>query len=256
VRQRATLNITRDWALVVSNPKWPQNLADFSNFLFKTEIYFCLILARVFETILMDKSVLSPSKTSNSPPERTLKLLHERLDQAENEAKKLSEHLSGYGFNVETPQNAGRRSVLETITPFEVGKTGSGKYEALKNDYQELVARVCRSESTVHSLKLAVVSLEAEKTLMNRESAAGTLSANELYEKELLKLKKDLVNAKKTRDESEKFRAQTEVDFQKLRDVLSVKSGSNGNVVKKVKELKETRDKLTTQVHEVRIFAE
>ncbi len=201
----------------------------------------------------MDKVVLSPSKSSNSPPEKTLKLLHERLDLAENEAKKLSEHLSGYGFNAdaETPRNAGRRSVIETITPFEVDKYDVGKYEALKNNYQELVARVCRTESTVHSLKLALVSLEAEQTLMNRESAAGTLSANESYEKELMKLKKDLVNARKALDESEKFRAQTEQDFQKLRNVLNIKSGSNVNVVKKVQELKGTRDKLTKQVYEV-----
>jgi hypothetical protein len=103
----------------------------------------------------------------------------------------------------------------------------------------------------VHSLKLALVSLEAEQTLMNRESAAGTLSANESYEKELMKLKKDLVNARKALDESEKFRAQTEQDFQKLRNVLNIKSGSNVNVVKKVQELKGTRDKLTKQVYEV-----
>ena len=202
----------------------------------------------------MDKVVLSPSKTSNSPAEKTLKLLHERLDLAENEAKKLSEHLSSYGFNA-TAENAikghERRSVIETIAPFEVDKYDAGKYEILKNSYQELVARVCRTEGTVHSLKLALVSLEAEKTLMNRDSVAGTLSANEIYEKELKKLKKDLVNARKTLDESEKFRAQTEEDFQNLRDLLNIKSGSNVNVVKKVQEMKETRDKLTKQVNEV-----
>ena len=201
----------------------------------------------------MDRAILSPSKTRNSPPERTLKLLHERLDQAENEAKKLSEHLSSYGFkaDAETPGSAGRRSVIETITPFEVDKYDSGKYEALKNNYQEIVARVCRTESTVHSLKLALVSLEAEKTLMNKDSVAGTLSTNETYEKELMKLKKNLVTAKKNLDESEKFRAQTELDFQKLRDFLNIKSGSNVNVVKKVQELKGTRDKLTRQLNEV-----
>jgi hypothetical protein len=204
----------------------------------------------------MDKAVLPASRKSNSPPEKTLKLLHERLDQAENEAKKLSEHLSGYGFNAdaETPHNVSRRSVIETITPFEVDKYDVGKYKALKNNYQELVARVCRTESTVHSLKLALVSLEAEKTLMNRDSVAGTLSANESYEKKLMKLKKDLVNARKTLDESETFRAQTEVDFQKLRDVLNIKSGSNVNVVKKVLEIKGTRDKLTKQLNEVGKF--
>ena len=205
----------------------------------------------------MDKVVLSPSKTSNSrvsPAEKTLKLLHERLDLAENEAKKLSEHLSSYGFNA-TAENAleghERRSVIQTIAPFEVDKYDAGKYEILKNSYQELVARVCRTEGTVHSLKLALVSLEAEKTLMNRDSVAGTLSANEIYEKELKKLKKDLVNARKTLDESEKFRAQTEEDFQKLRGLLNIKSGSNVNVVKKVQEIKGTRDKLTKEVNEV-----
>lgn len=224
-------------------------MADFLNFRRIT-----LITERVCTNILMDKAVLPASRKSNSPPEKTLKLLHERLDQAENEAKKLSEHLSGYGFNAdaETPHNVSRRSVIETITPFEVDKYDVGKYKALKNNYQELVARVCRTESTVHSLKLALVSLEAEKTLMNRDSVAGTLSANESYEKKLMKLKKDLVNARKTLDESETFRAQTEVDFQKLRDVLNIKSGSNVNVVKKVLEIKGTRDKLTKQLNELR----
>ena len=202
----------------------------------------------------MDRAILSPSKTSDSPPEKTLKLLHDRLDQAENEAKKLSEHLSRYGFKsdiAKTPTDTGRRSVIETITSFEVDKYEIGKYEVLKNNYQELVSRVCRTESIVHSLKLALVSLEAEKTLMNKDSVAGTISANESYQKELKKLKKDLVNARKTLDESEKFRVQTELEFQKLRDALNIKSGSNVDVVEKVKELKATRDRLTIQINEV-----
>ena len=199
----------------------------------------------------MDKAVLSPSKPSNTPPEKTLKLLHERLDQAEQEAKKLSEQLSGYGFNPDagTPSKAGRRSIIETITPLD--KFEAGKYEMLKGNYEELVARVCRTESVVQSLKLALVSLEAEKNLMNRDSVAGALNANEAYEKELMKMKKDLVKTRKALDESETFRAQTEVDFQKVRDVLNIKTGSNKNVVKLVQELKEIRDKLTKQVNEV-----
>lgn len=202
----------------------------------------------------MDKTVISPLKRSNSPPEKTLQLLHERLDHAENEAKRLSEHLSAYGFNPDSvsPRNAGAgRNGIDTIAPFETDKFDAGKYELLKSNYEELVSRVCRTESTVHSLKLALVSLEAEKTLMNRDSVAGTITANESYEKELKKLKKDLVNATKSLSESERFRAQTEADFQQMRDVLSLKSGSNVHVVKRVLELKETRDKLSKQVNEV-----
>lgn len=203
----------------------------------------------------MDKEVLLPSKSSNSPAEKTLKLLHDRLNQAEYEAKKLSEQLTGYGFNADagTPNNAGRRSVIETITPFEVDQYDVGKYENLKKNYEGLVTRVCRTESTVQSLKLALVSLEAEKSLMNRDSVAGTLTANEAYEKQLMKLKKELVKARKSIDESEKFRGQTELDFQKLRDVLSIRAGSNVNVVQKVQDLKSTSNKLTKHVNEVRL---
>lgn len=202
----------------------------------------------------MDRAVLSPSKTAETPPEKTLKLLHERLDQAEQEARKLSEQLTEYGFNAgaEVQHETGRRSVVEAITPFELKPVDDRQYDILKKNYEQLVSRVCRTESTVQSLKLALVSLEAENSLMNKESVAGTLNANEAYEKKLMKLKKELVTSRKQLDDSERFRAETEKDFQQLREQMGMKAGSSANVVEKVKELKITREKLTKRVNELR----
>ena len=204
----------------------------------------------------MDKAVLSPSKAPETPPEKTLKLLHERLDLAEQEARKLSEQLSEYGFNAGAgvQNQSTRRSVIDVITPFEAKSIDETQFQVLKKNYEDLVSRVCRTESTVQSLKLALVSLEAEKSLMNKDSVAETLSANEAYQKKLMKLKKELVTSRQQLDESEKFRAQTEQDFERLRDQIGVKTGSNANVVEKVKELKVTRERLTKWVNEVSVF--
>ena len=201
----------------------------------------------------MDRPVLSPSKTSETPPEKTLKLLHERLNLAEEEAKKLSEQLTEYGFNpgAGVQSEAAGRSVIETITPFEAKPVDEVQYQVLKKNYEQLVSRVCRAESTVQSLKLALVSLEAENSLMNKDTVAGTISANEAYEKKLMKLKKELVTSRRQLDERERFRAYTEQDFQKVREQLGVKSGSSNDVVEKVQELRATREKLTKRVNEV-----
>ena len=203
----------------------------------------------------MDKSVLTPSKVSHTPPEKTLKLLHERLDLAEEEARKLSGQLSDYGFKagVQEKSETVKRGVVETITPFKTKHVDEVQYEVLKKDYEQLVTRVCRTESTVQSLKLALVSLEAENSLMSKESGAGTLSANEAYEKELVKLKKELVSYRRQLDESERFRVETDQDFQKIREHVGSKTGANSHsVVEKVVELKTTREKLTKRVNEVR----
>ena len=63
--------------------------------------------------------MLSPSKGAETPPEKTLKLLHERLDLAEQEAKKLSEQLSEYGFNAGVQKQSTKRSVIDVITPLK-----------------------------------------------------------------------------------------------------------------------------------------
>ena len=199
--------------------------------------------------------MLSPSKGAETPPEKTLKLLHERLDLAEQEAKKLSEQLSEYGFNAGVQKQSTKRSVIDVITPFEAKSVDEIQFQVLKKNYEDLVSRVCRTESTVQSLKLALVSLEAEKSLMNKDSVAETLSANEAYQKKLMKLKKELVTSRKQLDESEKFRAQTEQDFERLRDEIGVKTGSNANVIEKVKELKVTRERLTKWVNEVSVIS-
>ncbi|XP_046851718.1 coiled-coil domain-containing protein 150-like isoform X2 [Xenia sp. Carnegie-2017] len=194
----------------------------------------------------MNKAVLSPSKARQSSSERTLKLLHEKLDEAESEVKNLSDNLISYGFSsVAAPaNNSERKNVIETIAPFEASENIVGYNDTMKKNYEDVVSRVCHVESTVQSLKLALVSLEAENTLMTRNSATKTLHANESYEKTLMKLKKDLTKTQKSLGESERFRAQTEEDFQKLRKILNCDAMTNSDIVLKIQEMYVTQDEV------------
>ena len=124
------------------------------------------------------ESFRSPIQSStiarpDSSAEHTLQVMHDRLKKAEQGVAFLSKNLHSYGF-----KDVGKENVLVEVK--------SNKREDVSNPLN--VARMCKLESIIDSLKSAMTSLQEE-----RSTEVDRLhSENKQFKKQQSKLTKDL----------------------------------------------------------------
>ena len=106
----------------------------------------------------------------------------------------------------------------------------SSDAETLKKNYEVLVSRICKTESSLQSLKLNLASLRAERHLNREELAASgekMSAAADAYEKELHRLGRDLLIARRENRDlvEEKTRSEEQAErlHKALRDATDVK---------------------------------
>ena len=203
-----------------------------------------------------NRKVISPSLRPNSSPEHTFEVMQRRLEMAEEETKKLVDQLAEYGFSkdrVENPEN-NRSGKIEPILPFKAKGPISPHVEILQRNYEQIVSRVCRSESTIQSLKLALCSLEAERNLVtvDREPEKTPLPID-TYEEEIKKLQKDLLWCRKELDMSEAGRKEAQEMLKKLTSELENASQSSEENKLHMEELQLSKQKLSKKVNVVSI---
>lgn len=149
----------------------------------------------------MSRRVISPKVHSSSSPQHTFEVMQRRLQMAEEETKKLVDQLAEYGFSRDRAENleGSKSGRIEPVQPFKASGSIPPEVEILQRNYEQMVSRVCRAESTIQSLKLAMCSLEAEKNLatIDKEPEIVTLP-KETYEAEIKRLKKDVQRYKKS----------------------------------------------------------
>jgi len=203
----------------------------------------------------MSRRIISPKLHTNSSPQHTFEVMQHRLEMAEEETKKLVDQLAEYGFSKDRADNleSSKSGRIEPVQPFKATGTVSPQMEILQRNYEQMVSRVCRAESTIQSLKLAMCSLEAEKNLatIGKEADVDTLP-KDTYENEIKKLKKDLQRYKKELDICENGRKEAQDMVKRLASELD-KSSQNGEQNRlKMEELKLSKQKLTKKMNEIK----
>lgn len=202
----------------------------------------------------MSRRVISPTVHSSSSPQHTFEVMQRRLQMAEEETKKLVDQLAEYGFSRDRAENleGSKSGRIEPVQPFKASGSIPPEMEILQRNYEQIVSRVCRAESTIQSLKLAMCSLEAEKNLatIDKEPEIVTLP-KETYEAEIKRLKKDLQRYKKELQICEEGRKEAQDMVKRLASELN-KSSQNGEQNKlKVDEIKLAKQKLIKKNNEV-----
>lgn len=202
----------------------------------------------------MSRRVISPTVHSSSSPQHTFEVMQRRLQMAEEETKKLVDQLAEYGFSRDRAENlvGSKSGRIEPVQPFKASGSIPPEMEILQRNYEQMVSRVCRAESTIQSLKLAMCSLEAEKNLatIDKEPEIVTLP-KETYEAEIKRLKKDLQRYKKELQICEEGRKEAQDMVKRLASELD-KSSQNGEQNKlKVDEIKLAKQKLIKKNNEV-----
>ena len=202
----------------------------------------------------MSRRVISPTLQGSSSPQHTFEVMQRRLEMAEEETKKLVDQLAEYGFSKDRTDNlessgSGR---IEPVQPFKASGTISPQMEILQRNYEQMVSRVCRAESTIQSLKLAMCSLEAEKNLatIDKEPDVVTLP-KETYENEIKKLKKDVQRYKKELQICEDGRKEAQDMVKRLASELDKSLQNSEDSRLKAEELKLSKQKLTKKMNEV-----
>ena len=202
----------------------------------------------------MSRRVISPTLQGISSPQHTFEVMQRRLEMAEEETKKLVDQLAEYGFSKDRTDNlessgSGR---IEPVQPFKASGTISPQMEILQRNYEQMVSRVCRAESTIQSLKLAMCSLEAEKNLatIDKEPDVVTLP-KETYENEIIKLKKDVQRYKKELQICEDGRKEAQDMVKRLASELDKSLQNSEDSRLKTEELKLSKQKLTKKMNEV-----
>ncbi|XP_015768318.1 PREDICTED: coiled-coil domain-containing protein 150-like [Acropora digitifera] len=203
----------------------------------------------------VSRRVISPTLDAGSSPHYTFEVMQRRLQMAEDETKKLVEQLTEYGFNRDRPDDAegAKPGLIEPVKPFKFTGINSLQMDVLQRNYEQMVTRVCRAESTIQSLKLAMCSLEAEKNLaaVNKEPDEATLP-KDTYEKEIKKLKKDSQRYKKELEICEKGRKEAQDMVKRLASELDKSSQTGEQNRLKMEELKLSKQKLTKKINELK----
>ena len=204
----------------------------------------------------MSRRVISPTLHSSSSSQHTFEVMQRRLQMAEEETKKLVDQLAEYGFSRDRAENLenSKSGRIEPVQPFKASGPISPEMELLQRNYEQMVSRVCRAESTIQSLKLAMCSLEAERNLatIDKEPEIVTLP-KETYEAEIKKLKKDVQRYKKELQICEEGRKEAQDMVKRLASELD-KSSQNGEQSKlKIEEFKLAKQKLIKKNNEVSI---
>ncbi|KAK3746553.1 hypothetical protein QZH41_017036, partial [Actinostola sp. cb2023] len=201
----------------------------------------------------MNRPVISPTLFSSSSPDHTLEVMQRRIQMAEDETKKLVDQLSDYGFSKEKYEKkdtiTGR---IDPISPFKPLLPSSLQVEALQKNYEQMVSRVCRAESTIQSLKLAMCSLQAEKELHTLNHEKNISIPRDTFDKEIKTLEKELKRCRKELEEALHERNDLQENLHRISSTLDKTAAFNSDAKVKLEEAKNTREKLTKKVNELK----
>ncbi|CAH3038566.1 unnamed protein product [Porites lobata] len=203
----------------------------------------------------MSRRVISRALHASSSPQHTFEVMQRRLEMAEEETRKLVDQLAEYGFSKDRVDNleSSKSGRIEPVQPFKATGITSPQIEILQRNYEQMVSRVCRAESTIQSLKLAMCSLEAEKNLATIDKGPEVITLpKDTYEKEIKKLKKDVQNHKKELQICEDGRKEAQDMVKRLATELDKASQSSEESRLKTEELKLSKQKQTKKINELK----
>lgn len=200
----------------------------------------------------MNRPVISPALLNSSSPDHTLEVMQRRLQMAEDETKKLVDQLSDHGFNKDNYEKkdaiAGR---IDPISPFKSTLLASPQVETLKKNYELMVSRVCRAESTIQSMKLALCSLQAERELQTLNKGSSVSIPKDAYDNEIKTLEKELNKCREDLADTVRERNELQENLQRVSSTLDKISVFNSEAKSRLEEAKSIKEKLNKKVIEV-----
>ncbi|XP_074654451.1 coiled-coil domain-containing protein 150-like isoform X2 [Tubulanus polymorphus] len=192
--------------------------------------------------------------TQKYPTEETITVLQNRLKGAEHSVRSLSDQLEEIGFPMhdvpqsEIPQKLSPIKNKPVVSPL---KARFADRDVLVENYEQLVSRTCRLESTIATIKLNFCQLQAERDLTRKER----MSVNEkitvaldIYEKEMQKLKSALDLAGVTNKDLFESRNSIESEMLTMKAELMNLKNEKGTFDERIDSLQNGKEKLTRQV--------
>ncbi|XP_077998846.1 coiled-coil domain-containing protein 150-like [Glandiceps talaboti] len=193
-----------------------------------------------------------PTIKSQQTTSHTLDVLHDRLNTAEQDTVNLIRQLHGIGINPMAEHPTKDTGIQPPLAPFQVENPDT---EVLLKNYENLVSRVCKTESTIQSMKLNLCSLQAEHDLGKRdtESLSEKLAiTTEAYDRDTKKLNRELARARKELKETMDERNGLEEDVRRVTSALEVATAAKTDLAAKFEEMKSTKQKLNKRLQEMR----
>ncbi|XP_064642994.1 coiled-coil domain-containing protein 150-like [Lineus longissimus] len=200
------------------------------------------------------RSPLPPAGAlEKTPSQETIKVLQNHLNGAEQDAKVLLEQLAMVSAPVEKKTSKGNKAKgANTLSPF---KARIPDPEVMAKNYEMLVSRTCRLESTMQTLKLNLCSVQAERDLNNKHNAKANeklTHAVAAYDKEIKKLKR--CNDTLKNEAKSVFERKTEMEKQVmiLKVALDHENSAKNDASGKLEDLTVTKQKLSKRNAELR----
>lgn len=182
----------------------------------------------------MSRAVIPPMSISMEGPssQQTLEVLEKRLEAAEHDTQDLIEKLGTMGFGKNTrPAERDVMDQREVISPYQAQIVD---VDILKDNYETLVSRVCKTESVIQTLKLNMINLQGDRDLKTWKSSDEDYEQKydmlkETYEQELGKLRRKLNQV------TEDLKTEHEARLKSKEEIKQLKTELDNATVSKVR---------------------
>ncbi|XP_062594271.1 coiled-coil domain-containing protein 150-like isoform X2 [Saccostrea cucullata] len=203
----------------------------------------------------MSRAVIPPMSISmeGTSSQQTLDVLEKRLEVAEQDTQDLIEKLGtmGFGKNIRPAE----RDVIdqrEVISPYQAQIVD---VDILKDNYETLVSRVCKTESVIQTLKLNMINLHGDRDLKMKNSDDQEQKYDmlkETYEQELGKLRRKLDQVTDDLKTEHEARLKSKEEIRLLKTELENATVSKETISAATDELSSQKSKFQKRINDIR----
>ncbi|XP_043926438.1 coiled-coil domain-containing protein 150 [Protopterus annectens] len=205
----------------------------------------------------MARAVIAPLHVGATAPE-TFMVLQQRISTAEEQAQALIRELGVLGVN--SQELLGSKSSETSgnprpISPFHARTAFIGDSDVLWKNYESLVSRVCRMESTIQTLKLHIFRLQTEKELNPNHSAHLTERLTALQEEHLQELKKvqrEMMRLRQQLRELNEEKEAAQEEIQRLSAALETATATKMDIALAAEEMRTVKGRMSRRLQEVK----
>ncbi|CAC5405196.1 unnamed protein product [Mytilus coruscus] len=200
----------------------------------------------------MSRQVLPPAgHPTGSAPQQTAEVLENRLTAAEDETNILLEQLNGLGFS-KTSADINSSNMKVPVSPYKVRMASN---DVLKDNYEALVSRVCKMESTVQTMKLNLLNIQGENHLKGKSNDEFEYRMNVLkqtYEQTISKYKREMEQMKEDLLQENEEKNKLKSNIKDLKSALEDSSTTRAEATVTADELSLTKQKMQRRINELK----
>ncbi|CAG2214157.1 unnamed protein product [Mytilus edulis] len=200
----------------------------------------------------MSRQVLPPAgHPTGTAPQQTAEVLENRLTAAEDETSILLEQLNGLGFS-KTSADINSSNMKVPVSPYKVRMASN---DVLKDNYEALVSRVCKMESTVQTMKLNLLNIQGENHLKGKSNDEFEYRMNVLkqtYEQTISKYKREIEQMKEDLLQENEEKNKLKSNIKDLKSALEDSSTTRAEATVTADELSLTKQKMQRRINELK----